>query len=734
MMYLTCTLVASNSILMPHDSAHHFNSQIWFTENKGQWDNDVLYEGKFYGGKVFLQANEISYVFSPKEGVKSIRHKAKNNSDTSLTFHSIKMKFLNANPHPQLSQLDSNAFYENFFIGKDSKKWASHVKSYKQIIYHQLYNHIELKTFSEKNNFRYDFMIHPGANISDIVLKWQGDDGLVVKDGKLLIKTAVGEVYQTAPFAYQLVNGKKIEIACEYLLENSILKFRISKSYNPKLDLIIDPTLVFASYTGSLSDNFGMTATYDNAGNAYTAGICFGNQYPTTVGAFQVNFGSGGNIVDISISKFNPSGTGLIYSTYLGGSNDEGPESIVVDNSNQLVVFGRTSSANFPVTSGVFQPVISGGYDFIISKFNTTGTALVASTYFGGTLNDGINQIPYNYEDGLRGSVITDNNNNIYIGGNTTSSNFPVTAGCLQPALNGAEDAIVAKFDPLLTGPLFSTYLGGSSRDAVYNITLNLNNQLYVCGGTESSDFTTTAGSLHSTALGGVDGFACLFSNSGNNLIASTYLGTPDYNQAFFIQTDKYNKVYIYGQTEGFYPVTAGVYSNSHSGQFIHCLNSTLSSTFFSTVVGTGSGFPDIVPSAFLVDVCGSIYIAGWGGDLFGNNNSHSTTTGLPVTPNAFMQTTDGSDFYFLVLDKDAIALQYATFFGGSLSLEHVDGGTSRFDKSGIIYQAICESCGGNDDMPSTPTAYSTVNGSSNCNNAIVKFAFTGCSISINTC
>jgi len=715
---------------IPKGSLQHSPSHIWFTENKGQWDTDILYKGKFYGGNVFLKSNEITYLFYPKEGLKELYHKKHHNSnfDTSLTYHAMNMKFLNANPQPIISQIDSNLFYENYFIGKDQKHWASHVKSYKQILYNQLYNHIDLKTLSSKNNFRYDFVLHPGAAINDIAILWEGDDGLQIKDGKLIINTAVGEVYQTAPYAYQVINGRKKSVACQYVLEKSILKFKITESYDKSLDLIIDPTLVFATYTGSLSDNFGMTATYDNSGNAYTAGICFGNQYPTTTGAFQITFAGPGSITgqgtDISISKFNPSGSALLYSTYLGGTGYEGPESIVVDNANELVVFGRTNSINFPMTAGAFQTIKSGGYDFIITKFNTTGTALVASTYLGGTLNDGVNAIPYNYEDGLRGSVITDPNNNIYIGGNTLSPDFPITSGCLQSALNGTQDAIVSKFDPLLTSAFYSTYLGGSNQDAVYSITLNTANQLYVCGGTESADYPTTPGTLYPSALGGIDGFASLFSSNGNSLLSSTYLGTPTYNQAFFIQTDAQNKVYIYGQTEGAYPVTAGVYNNPNSGQFIHCLNQNLSNTLFSTVVGTGSGFPDIVPSAFLVDVCGSIYIAGWGGDLFGNNNAHSTTFGLPITPNAFMQTTDGNDFYFLVLDRDALSLQYATYFGGSLSLEHVDGGTSRFDKSGVIYQAICESCGGNDDMPTTPTAYSTVNGSSNCNNAVVKFSF----------
>lgn len=209
--WMTYSCFASFYPFIPKDSLQHSPSYIWFTENKGQWDTNILYEGKFYGGNVFLKSNEITYLFYPKEGLKEIYHKKHhdNNFDTSLTYHAVSMKFLNANANPLLTQTDSNYFYENYFIGKDQKRWASHVKSYKQIIYNQLYNHIDLKVLSSKNNFRYDFILHPTATVNDIAILWKGDDGLNIKDGKLLIKTAVGEVYQTTPYAYQVINGRK---------------------------------------------------------------------------------------------------------------------------------------------------------------------------------------------------------------------------------------------------------------------------------------------------------------------------------------------------------------------------------------------------------------------------------------------------------------------------------------------------------------------------------------------
>ena len=677
-------------------------------------------------------------MFYPKEGFDAVHHKINkpDGFDSTLTLHTVKMEFIGANANTQKLELDSNSFYENYFIGKEASKWASHVKSYKEVWYKELYPHVDVKALSDKNNFRFDFVLNPGSNLSDIALKFTGQNTLKLAQGNLVIGTEVGDVSLNAPYVYQIINQRKVIIKCHYVIEKESVSFQLDENYNKNYPLVIDPTLVFATYTGSLSDNFGMTATYDIQGNAYTAGVCYGTHYPTTTGAFQLHFGGPTSAfnpgTDISISKFSPTGNSLLYSTYLGGGNHEAPESIVVDNANRLVVLGRTASINFPTVAGCFQTTNGGGYDLIITKFNATGTALVASTYMGGSLSDGVNNpagtiltgLNHNYCDDLRGGVIVDAAGNIYFGASTTSNNFPVTPGCLQSTLNGVQDACVVKFDPNLTAPLFSTYLGGAAGDGAYNLALNSMNQIYVTGGTESANFPTTPGSIHPNALGGVDGFICLLSANGNNLVASSYLGTTAYDQSFFVQLDKLNKVYVFGQTEGPYPVSAGVYTNPNSGQFVHCMNANLNSTFFSTVVGSGRGVTDIVPSAFLVDVCGSIYMSGWGGTLFSENDPNSTTQGLPVTSNAFSSTTDGSDFYFMVLDKDALSLQYATFFGGGVSLEHVDGGTSRFDKAGIIYQAICEGCGGNSDMPVTPNVWSSHNGSSNCNNAVVKFSF----------
>ncbi|HKC69376.1 MAG TPA: SBBP repeat-containing protein, partial [Bacteroidia bacterium] len=725
-----------------------------YIKNNGQWDSHVLYQADFKGGRLFLEKNAFTYLFYPQDGLTRLhphsqtnQATAKGKGDITLNFHAVRMEFIGGLPNATTNQLNIKPFYHNYYQGKDSKKWASHVPISDGVFYTDLYSGISLKAFSDNNNFRYDFIISPTSNASLIQMKFTGQTKLAVQNGKLIIGTSLGDISQETPYAYQEIDGKEIKVDCKYVVRGNIVSIEVAENYNHNHPLIIDPTLVFATFTGSLADNWGMSASYDNQGNGYTAGICFGTGYPTITGAFQQTFVGGQPTTinvngfsfvlggfDIVTSKFSSTGSSLLFSTYLGGTNNEQPASIIVDNSNNLLILGRSSSTDFPVTAGAYDVSQNGGSDIIIAKFNATGTALLASTFIGGSGDDGVNfsgieqplgSTKFNYADDGRGDIILDNSNNVYIASCTQSTNFPVTAGCAQSANSGMQDGCVFKLNATLSSLIWSTYLGGSANDAAYNLAIDNSGSAFITGGTESSNFPTTSGALHTSYMGNIDGFLTHLSSAGSTFLQSTYIGTAGYDQSYFVQLDNVNNIYIYGQTSGNYPISSSVYSNPNSGQFIHEFSPNLAGTIFSTEFGTGQGAPDIVPSAFLVDKCNNIYISGWGGPLYGDNNSFSTTFGLPVTSNAYQSTTDGSDFYFMVLTPSASSLWYATYFGGDNgSLEHVDGGTSRFDKSGVIYQAICEGCGGNEDMPTTPGAWSSVNNSSNCNNALVKFNF----------
>lgn len=693
-------------------------SNLNYIQNKGQWNKEVLYKSAFRGGTVFLEKNAFTYLFYPKEGIDYFYHNHQD-SNSMVQFHSIKMNFENVIENHEFIEEDKQVHYQNYFIGNDSKKWATKVSSFKSITYKNLYQGISLKTFSNYNDVRYDFVLAPFANPNLIKFTFSGQNELLLKNGNLILNTEFNQIIVEAPTAYQIVNGSIKLIQCEYVLNKNTVSFSFKENYDKSLPLIIDPTLVFSTFSGAISDNWGMTATYDKMGNAYTGGISFGPDYPLSVGAFQISYNSVvSNYCDMTFTKFDPTGSNILFSTFVGGAYKDSPQSIIVDSYDNLLVLGKTLSPDFPVTNNAFDQSWNGLSDLAVLKIKSDGTALLASTFFGGTGEDGdnFNTLSYNYSDDSRGGIILDDLNNVYVASCTRSGNFPTSVGCYQSNFLGSKSACVFKMNPNLDGIIFSTFLGGNNESAAYNLALDSKNRVYVTGGTNSYNFPTTIGTIHPTYNGAIDGFVTHLSESGNSILQSSYIGTVNYDQSYFVQTDKDDNVYLYGQTTGNYPVSPNVYSNPNSGQFIHCLDSTLSLTKFSTVVGTGSaGQVDIVPSAFLVDNCRNIYISGWRGRI-------SPT--LPVTADAFQSTTDGSDFYFLVLTRDAQSLLYATFFGGNQTWEHVDGGTSRFDKSGVIYQSICGGCGAHSEMPTTPGAWSQTNNSWNCNNALVKFDF----------
>ena len=710
-----------------------------FNENKGQLDKRVKYHCKLHIGDIFFKDNQFTFdLFSAEELSEFYGHQHHDEKEEKhspvLNKHVYNMRFLGANSNNEIIPSQKNKHYKNYFLGNDKSKWAGNVYSYQKISYTNIYDGIDVAVYSINNHLKYDFIVGTGANTKDIRIKYEGVDDLQLLNETLEIGLSNGKVRELKPYAYQIINGIKTDVSCGFNLNKNILTFDFPNGFDTSKELIIDPTWEFSTLTGATDDNWGFTATYDNTGNFYAGGISFTgsiNGYPL-VGAYQTTFEG---VVDVSVSKFSANGTALIYSTYLGGTEADEPHSLIVDNQNNLIIMGATSSLNFPVDSGIaYQDTFGGGTavtagfsfnngsDVFVTKFNAAGNNLIGSTYLGGTGNDGLSldaNLNFNYADHARGEVILDANNNIYIASTSNANGFPTTVSSHSQVLSGGFDGVVAKLDPNLTSLLWGTYIGGTSGDAAYSIRIDdVNNKTFICGGTTSNNIGATAGVVNPNYAGAIDGFVARFDNTNGALDALTYVGTSAYDQSYILEIDKNQDIYVVGQTKGAYPVTAGVYKNTGSAQFIHKLNNNLTTTDFSTVFGDSSNVEvDIAITAFLIDNCDNIYVAGWGGL---GTFQEGTCDGMPVTSNAIKDTTDGNDFYFMVLDRDAQNLVYGTYFGDPTAMEHVDGGTSRFDKSGTIYQAVCAGCGGN-NFPTTPTAYDTLNGSTNCNYGAIK-------------
>ncbi len=280
---------------------------------------------------------------------------------------------------------------------------------------------------------------------------------------------------------------------------------------------------------------------------------------------------------------------------------------------------------------------------------------------------------------------------------------------------------MVFKLSSNLDNLIWSSFLGGSDKDAGYSIKVDTNNTVYVAGGTVSTDFPTTNGVISENYNGGkVDGFVAKINPSGSAILSATYYGTNDYDQNYFIEIDRFQDVYVIGQTADSMPIVNVNYYNLDGGQFVSKLSNELDSIIYSTAFGNGNDI-NISPSAFLVDKCQNVYVSGWGANILQN----TPMSGMPITSDALFSTPpNGFDFYLIVFKRDIDTLLYASYFGGDTSNEHVDGGTSRFDKNGVIYQSVCAGCGGNDDFPTTTGAWSNDNLSTNCNNGVFKMDF----------
>ncbi|MFY0644092.1 MAG: gliding motility-associated C-terminal domain-containing protein [Bacteroidia bacterium] len=720
-------------------------SSLEMVPNHGQWHPAVRYKVNIPYGQIFLRQDGIVYDLLDSEQYVAHQEKrhdqpANRNNSSQIDRHSIELKFLGLEYSSKIYEEQKRNHYYNFYLGEDKSKWASAVHPVGKIKYKNVYPGVDLEFITDQD-FKYQWVIHQANedNIAQIQCEINGADSIQIIDQQLHIFSSVGTIIEDQPLCFQIVEGKQLPVLCDYQVNGNVLSYVLQSELVANAPLIIDPKLIFSTYSGSVGDNFGYTATYDSEGNLYAGGIVDNRgPYPVTDDAHDTiwNGGVGRSPVnlrcDITISKYDSAGTQLLWASFLGGSDDEYPHSIVVDRDDQLILLGTTHSPNFPFTKDCYDSTYNGNFDIIVSKFSEDGSELMASTYVGGSQNDGLVQagsvLAHNYADDFRGDIIPDDDYHVFIASNTNSDNLNTVLPS-QVNLKGGQDAFIFELNRDFSQMEWATYLGGGGLDASYSIKLDQNNNVFVGGGTNSDNLPALDTSYQPTRAGLVDGYIAVYNKTDKTLKRLSYYGTQAYDQIYFIDIDRKGNIYATGQTEGNITKSSGVYGEDNRGQFIFKIDTGLLNLEWQTTFGNTVNRINLAPSAFLVDVCEHIYFSGWGSRV--SNTNPGSTNGMETTGDAEQSETDNNDFYILVLDKDASGLLYATYFGGDSTSDHVDGGTSRFDKKGVIYQSVCSSCPSGDDLavntseindfPVSPNAAFTYNSSVRCSNASFK-------------
>ena len=623
-----------------------------FEANKGQQDRQVKFLSRGSGYNLFLTNRDAVLVLTrrdepstPSAGKATLSQKRPKKQSIAL-----RMRLLGANPEAKVTGEEELPGKVNYFIGNDPSKWCTDVATYAKVRYEQVYPGIDLVYYGNQRQLEYDFVVAPEADPDCIRLRVAGARKMYVNGkGQLVVKTASGAVRWNKPEIYQEVDGQRRSVKGKYVLRRGHeLGFEVG-AYDTARLLVIDPSLVYSTYLGGSSDDFGYEIAVDTSGNAYVTGYAPSSDFPTTPGAFQTTkVGAAG---DAFVTKLNSNGTDLIYSTYLGGDYYDYGYGIAVDTSGNAYVTGKTQSHDFPVTAGAFQTTYGGGSsDAFVTKLNSSGTSLVYSTYLGGGGNN----------DSGNG-IALDAFGNAYIIG-TTPGSFPTTVGAFQTTYGGgSSDVFVTKLNSSGTSLVYSSYLGGSGplgvSDVGYDIALDTSGNAYVTGYTQSDDFPTTPGAFQTTRLGARDVFVTKFNFTGSDVSYSTYLGGDSEDYGYGIAVDTSGNAHVTGQTHSNdFPTTPGAFQTTNLPEddgFVTKLNSTGTDLVYSTYLG---GNNNDSGNGIAVDTSGNAYVTGY-----------TPSTDFPTTPGAFQTTYVGlGDAFVTKFNGTGSGLLYSTYLGGT--------------------------------------------------------------------
>ena len=646
-------------------SVHLKSKPVTFTDNNGQWDEMAHFKASSAGGSIWFANNEVRYQFirqsiseNAGEQYTDLVTSTENNHPDQFESMVIGLSFVGSNRHTQVTGERELKNLSNYYSGGNLDQSFAGVKSYESIRYESIYDGIDLVYYGMGSDIKYDFVVAAGSDYRQIRMKYKGAQEILVNEvGALVVSTEWGELVENQPIVYQYLADSRIEIPASYrLIADNEFTFDVGE-YDRSRALIIDPLISFSTYLGgSDGPDYGNDIKVDDSGYVYVVGTTGSTDFPT-FNEYQANLPSGGS--DVFVTKFDSTGSGVIYSTYLCGSNNDEGFGIDVDSTGAAYITGQTSSSDFPtlnpfqgtaksfvakldnvgnlvyssyygtgltesydiavdrsgaafitgrISAGglpivnAYQSTPGNTIDLFIAKVDPSGDSLLMSSYFGGTGTE------------YGGSIALDTAGAIHLTGYTTGT--PPLANAYQPTNAGNWDLFITKFDPTNTSLVFSTCFGGSSSELLSSdfysvIAVDDAGGIYVAGSTNSTDFPVTAGAPQNTHAGNRDGVILKFNSTGDTLLYSTYLGGSNHNdECLAIAVDSSGSAYVTGVTysSNFPLVYPYPVSFAWREAFVTRLSSDGSSFIRSTFLGGNQ--PDY-GNGIAVDKAGAAFVTG---------------------------------------------------------------------------------------------------------------------------
>jgi uncharacterized protein (TIGR03437 family) len=578
-------------------SRDYGNLPLAFEPNVGQTDARVRFLARGGGMMAFFTDTETVMALSRSGQAKTPDRPGRPEAVAGEVERAVvRMKLAGASRPRRATGFEKLPGISNYFIGNDPAKWRTNVPQYARIQYESVYPGIDMVWYGNQRQLEYDFVVAPGGDPKQIQVAYEGAESLGLEaNGDLVLRTTLGEVRQQKPRVYQEIGGKRVEVAARYAIAaRNLVRFELA-GYNRKRDLRIDPVvLAYSTYLGGSGAGYGYGIAVDAGGYAYAVGATNAVDFPTRQpyqGAYQ------GGTNDVAVTKLAPGGNALVYSTYLGGADNEKGAGIAVDAAGSAYIAGWTASTNFPVMQP-YQGAYQGGeYDAFVTKLAPAGNALVYSTYLGGGGAD------------AGTGIAVDGAGSAYVSGWTQSTNFPTQSPYQAAFQGGAYDAFVTKLTPAGSALAYSTYLGGSASDYAYAIAVDAAGAAYITGATNSANFPTQ--SPYQSYQGGKDVFVTKLTPAGSALSYSTYLGGSGDDNGYAIAVDGASSAYVAGSTASAnFPIQSPYQTSIHGSEdaFVSKLAPAGNALAYSTYLG-GSGTD--AGYGIALDGVGSAYVTG---------------------------------------------------------------------------------------------------------------------------